>query len=79
LAQKYQTDCEALKNRLVNVSADTPRNIDFADQPKQHATELGHQIHKGLQSIIGYAHADYDKKRVNIRLQNNTPKTVGEK
>ena len=77
-------DCEALWFLLeelskIIVSADTPRNIDFADQPKQHATELGHQIHKGLQSIIGYAHADYDKKRVNIRLQNNTPKTVGEK
>lgn len=149
LAQKYQTDCEALKNRLVNVnasiygkiyfpsrsnnlkelgkligaswtaseasglqslvwrhrwedtgesryqeslvtynqedclalwllteelskiiaSADKQRNIVFADQPRQHASELGHEIHNEFQSIIRYAHADYDKKRVKIRQQ----------
>lgn len=77
-------DCEALWFLLeelskIIVSADAHRNIDFVDEPKQHATELGHQIHKGLQSIIGYAHADYDKKRVSIRPQHNTTETEGKK
>lgn len=79
-----QEDCEALWLLLeelskIIASADAHTNIDFADQPKQHATELGHQIHKGLQSIIGYAHADYDKKRVSIRPQQNTTETEGRK
>jgi predicted RecB family nuclease len=69
-------DCEALRllaEELTNIitSADTHKNIDFADQPKQNATELGHQIHRGLQSIIEYAHADYDKSRISIRAQTN--------
>lgn len=77
-------DCEALWFLLeelskIIVSADAHRNIDFVDEPKQHATELGHRIHKGLQSIIGYAHADYDKKRVSIRPQHNTTETEGKK
>ena len=73
-------DCEALwflleeLSRII-VSADTPRNIDFADRPKQHATELGHQIHRGLQNIIVYAHADYNKNRVSIRSEFNTTET----
>jgi hypothetical protein len=77
-------DCEALwllleeLSRIIS-SADTHKNIDFADHPKQHATELGHQIHKGLQSIIEYAHADYDKKRVSIRSEHNTPETKEKK
>lgn len=67
-------DCEALwllAEELTKIiaSTDTHNNIDFADQPKQNATELGHQIHRGLQSIIEYAHADYDKSRISIRSQ----------
>ena len=77
-------DCEALwllseELSKIIASADAHMNIDFADQPKQHATELGHQIHKEFQSIIGYAHADYDKKRVSIRPQQSTTETEGKK
>lgn len=77
-------DCEALWLLLeelskIIASADAHMNIDFADRPKQHATELGHQIHMGLQSIIRYAHADYDKKRVSIRPQQNTTETERKK
>jgi len=73
-------DCESLwflleeLSRII-ASADTHRNIDFVDHPKQHTTELGHQIHKELKNIIGYAHADYDKKSINIRPQRNTTET----
>ncbi len=67
-------DCEALwllaeELSKIIASADEHVNIDFADQPKQHAPELGHQIHEEFQSILRYAHADYDKKRVSIRPQ----------
>jgi hypothetical protein len=77
-------DCEALWCLLeelskIIASADAHKNIDFADQPKQHATELGHQIHEEFQSIIRYAHADYDKKRVSIRPQQSTTETEGKK
>jgi hypothetical protein len=77
-------DCEAswlLLEELSRIiaSADAHTSIDFADRPKQHATELGHQIHQGLQSIVRYAHADYDKKRVSIRPQQNTAETEAKK
>ncbi len=77
-------DCEALWFLLeelskIIASADAHRNIDFADRPKQHTTELGQQIHEKFQSIIRYAHADYDKKRVSIRPQKNTSEAEGKK
>ena len=77
-------DCEALWFLLeelakIIASADAHRDIDFADRPKQHATELGHQIHEEFQSILRYAHADYDKKRVSIRPQQSPTGTEGKK
>lgn len=77
-------DCEALwllaeELSKIIASADAHVNIDFADQPKQHATELGNHIHEEFQSIIKYAHADYDKKRVNIRPRQSTTGTEGKK
>jgi predicted RecB family nuclease len=77
-------DCEALwllteELSKIIASADAHVNIDFADRPKQHATELGNEIHEEFQSIIRYAHADYDKKRVSIRPPKNTPQTEEKK
>ena len=77
-------DCEALwllteaLSKII-ANANTHVNIDFAARPKQHTTELGHQIHEEFQSIIRYAHADYDKKRVSIRPQKSTTETEGKK
>lgn len=77
-------DCEALwllteELSKIIASADAHVNIDFADRPKQHATELGNEIHEEFQSIIRYAHADYDKKRVSIRPQQSITGTEGKK
>jgi hypothetical protein len=77
-------DCEALwllaeELSKIIASADAHVNIDFADRPKQHATELGNEIHQEFQSILRYAHADYDKKRVSIRPQQSTIGTEGKK
>ena len=77
-------DCEALwllaeELSKIITSADAHVNIDFADRPKQHASELGNEIHDGFQSILRYAHADYDKKRVSIRPQQSSTGTEGKK
>jgi len=50
-------DCEALwllaeELSKIIASADAHVNIDFADRPKQRATELGNEIHEEFQSII---------------------------
>lgn len=77
-------DCEALcllaeeLSKIIK-SADAHVNIDFADRPKQHSTELGSEIHDKFQSILRYAHADYDKNRVSIRPQQSTTGTEGKK
>lgn len=77
-------DCEALwllaeeLSKIIK-SADAHVNIDFADRPKQHSTELGNEIHDKFQSILKYAHADYDKNRVSIRPQQSTKGTEGKK
>lgn len=77
-------DCEALWLLAVELSkiitsADAHVSIDFADRPKQHASELGNKIHNEFQSILRYAHADYNKKRVSIRPQQSTTGTEGKK
>ena len=77
-------DCEALwllteELSKIIANADAHVNIDFVDRPKQHATELGNEIHGELQNIIRYAHADYVKKRVRIRAQESTTGTERKK
>jgi hypothetical protein len=56
-------------------SAESHAGVDFADRPKQNATEIGNQIHEEFNHIIRYAHADYNKKRVSIRPQTGTTGT----
>jgi len=70
-------DCRALwllaeELSKIVANADLHAGVDFADRPKQHATERGTQIHGEFDNIIRYAHADYDKKRVSIRPQTGT-------
>lgn len=67
-------DCEALwllAEELSKIITSTGEyvQIDFADSPKQHATVIGNEIHDEFQSILRYAHADYNQKRVRIRQQ----------
>ncbi|MCP4366772.1 MAG: TM0106 family RecB-like putative nuclease [Deltaproteobacteria bacterium] len=64
-----EEDCKALCLLTKELSkiietADSKSNIDFADQPKKHATNIGSQIHEELEKILKYAHADYDKKKI---------------
>jgi predicted RecB family nuclease len=79
-----QEDCQALwllteELSKIIASADSHVGIDFVNQPKQHTTELGNQIHEELENIIRYAHADYDKKRVSIRSHKTPSEADGKK
>jgi len=65
-------DCQALKVLTDELSkihhaSDTLSEVDFAHQPKQHATEVGEQVHSQFAAILKFAHADYDKKKISFR------------
>jgi predicted RecB family nuclease len=65
-------DCQALKlltDELSKIkhSADTLSEVDFADQPKRRATEVGTELHNQFQTILELARADYDKKKISLR------------
>jgi predicted RecB family nuclease len=76
-----QEDCQALKfliDKLAEIkySADTLSEVDFADQPKRLAAEVGTEIHDRFDTILKIAHADYDKNKISLRggKTSNEPK-----
>ncbi|MFC1715751.1 IS66 family transposase [Candidatus Poribacteria bacterium] len=65
-------DCQALKilaDELSRIgdSANALPEIDFADQPKSYATEIGQGLHDQFETILEFAHADYDRKKISFR------------
>jgi predicted RecB family nuclease len=77
-------DCQALKlltDKLAEIkdSADTLSDVDFTNQPKQLATELGSKLHDKFDTILKIAHADYDKNKISLRQgrTSNEPKKHG--
>ena len=65
-------DCHALHVLTEALSkiqhaSDTLSEVDLAHQPKQHATEVGEQVHSQFAAILKFAHADYDKKKISFR------------
>jgi predicted RecB family nuclease len=79
-------DCRALLAlasflTTLRESAPTLLHVDFADRPKQHATQRGEDIHRVLNLILQSAHADYTHKRVRLRTDkdpaNQLPKKRG--
>jgi predicted RecB family nuclease len=81
-------DCQALLAltsylRTLRDFADTQMHVDFADRPKQHATERGEDIHRVFDSILKSAHVTYAKSHVRLRSatdpENNEPKKRGGK
>ena len=73
LLESYnQEDCEALYllvAELIKIieTADTKWNVDFADKPKKHATNIGAQIHNELERVLEYAHADYERTKIHLQ------------
>jgi len=64
-----QNDCEAaclLLDALKRIGAEalTRSDVEFADAPKQRATERGAPIHKTFEWMLKFAHADYDQSRI---------------
>ena len=68
-------DCQALQlltEELSKIkhSARTLSEIDFADQPKLQATGIGGEIHSQFEEMLKFAHANYDKTKINFQLCN---------
>jgi hypothetical protein len=64
-------DCQALKVLTDELSkiqhaSDTLSEVDFALQPKRHATEVGEQIHSQFDTILKFAHTNYDQKKISF-------------
>jgi hypothetical protein len=61
-------------------SADTLSEVDFADQPKRLVGEIGTELHNQFDTILKFAHADYDKKKISLRqgkVGDETKKKLG--
>jgi Transposase IS66 family/RNase_H superfamily len=72
-------DCQALKvltDALSKIqhASDTLSEVDFAHQPKRHATEVGEQVHSQFEAMLKFAHADYDKKKISFRQKKEMEK-----
>jgi predicted RecB family nuclease len=67
-------DCQALNLLVDKISevkqlAKHKNDIEFADQPKKLATEMGELIHHQLESILKSAHSNYNKTKVTLRIR----------
>ena len=74
-----EEDCQALRllvDKLckIRTTADSASDIDYANRPKQYATDVGEEIHNQLETILKFAQAGYDKKKIEFR-----PKANGER
>ena len=72
LEQYNREDCQALKVLVDELSrlqhaAHTLSEIHFAHQPKQPRTEVGKEVHGQFETILKFAHFDYDKKKIRFR------------
>jgi predicted RecB family nuclease len=67
-----EEDCQALKlltDELARIKhlADTLSEVDFANQPKRHTTEVSKQVHDQFEAVLKFAHISYDKKKISFR------------
>jgi hypothetical protein len=67
-----EEDCRALHllvdavSKLKDDAASCPE-VELADRPKQHATQVGKEIHGQFDWICRSAQADYDRNRIDLR------------
>jgi hypothetical protein len=78
LLRYNQDDCLAvllLWDELLRIkaSAESNERVDFADRPKQLASDIGSQVHARFEEILRSAHADYQKNRICMGTKDNTP------
>lgn len=79
-----QEDCLALKvlvDELSNIktSAQTLSQVAFIDQPKRQATPSGEQVHNQFETLLEFAHTNYDKKKIRFRPSEEDQKPSQEK
>lgn len=72
LIEYNEEDCRALQLLTEQLSrikeaANSDKNIDFADQPKQNTTEIGSEIHRDLEQIQRSTYSEYTQKRIILR------------
>jgi len=65
-------DCQALQGlkaelAKIRYAADTLSEVDFAQQPKRYATEVGKEVHNQLEALLQFAHTHYDKRKISFR------------
>jgi predicted RecB family nuclease len=65
-------DCQALKiltDELSNIqhASHMLSEVDFAHQPKRHATEVGEEVHNQFEAILEFASMKYDKNKISFR------------
>lgn len=73
-------DCQALKLltdklSLIQTSANVLPEIDFAINPKKNSTEASNQVHQQFDTILKFAHENYDSNKIsfnNVRQQDDS-------
>jgi hypothetical protein len=70
---KYNIEnCQALKLltdklSLIQASANILPEIDFAINPKKNSTEASNQVHQQFDTILKFAHENYDSNKISFR------------
>jgi len=67
-------DCSALlllTDYLSKIKDTSSRweDVDFVSTPKRNATELGRQIHDHFETVLKFAHNNYDAKKIKFRRE----------
>ena len=71
-------DCYAVKILLeeltrIALSSEKATDIDFADNPKQHATAIGEELHDEFKRIMRSAHAGYEQAKITLQKDGDKP------
>ena len=79
-----EEDCQALKSLTdelsrIQISADTLSDVDFANQPKMQATQIGEQLHSQFEAILKSAALQYEGKKISFRQPRKRTDTEGKK
>lgn len=77
-------DCQALilvtdKLSSIKDSASFLSEVDYPDQPKKLASELGSEIHSQFENILAFAHNCYDNKKITLHKDNQKEKVGARK
>lgn len=69
-------DCSALKLLTdylskIKDTANSWVDVDFVSAPKRNATESGKQIHDQFETVLKFAHANYDEKKIKFRNESD--------